>query len=482
MKIKRIHAKTMRQGIRRVRDEIGPQAVILSSRELDDGVEVIAALDFDEEAVREQAERQERRVQPAAETPAPRRQEAPSLAEPADFAAMLQRANDIAATREESGSRQRIDVHVDDPLTEDDLDLMGVDATRSHADAAPAQPTPRPAPARQARPRREHREHREQKKPAPAPRDDASVEAMRSELRTLRTLFENQLSVMEWQQQGRNRPTRTTLLRQLTEIGLGPDVCRKLADRVDESLAPDVALRQAMHTVARHLPVKQDDLLDRGGVVAVIGPTGVGKTTTVAKLAARFALRHGRQTVALVSTDNFRIGAQDQLRNFARILNVPVHTAGSTEELEAVLGDLVDKRLVLVDTAGMSQRDMRLAEQFSTLKALGDRIRSYLVLSANTQLATLNETVKAYSGARPAGCIVTKTDEATSLGAVITVLLRQRLPVSFLGNGQRVPEDLAPARGDKLVQEAVGLVKQYGQAADDDQLAVAFGGGAAHGQ
>ncbi|QIT55689.1 flagellar biosynthesis protein FlhF [Aquisalimonas sp. 2447] len=478
MKIKRIHAKTMRQGIRRVRDEIGPQAVILSSRELDDGVEVIAALDFDEEAVREQAERDERRVPPAAETPAPRRREAPSLAEPADFAAMLERANDIAATREDDSGRQRIDVHVDDPLTEDDLDLTGMEAPRSHARPAPARPEPAPrrAAASRARP------GREQEAATAAPRDDASVEAMRSELRTLRTLFENQLSVMEWQQQGRNRPTRTTLLRQLTEIGLGPDVCRKLADRVDESLAPDVALRQAMHTVARHLPVKKDDLLDRGGVVAVIGPTGVGKTTTVAKLAARFALRHGRQTVALVSTDNYRIGAQDQLRNFARILNVPVHTAGSTEELEEVLGDLADKRLVLVDTAGMSQRDMRLAEQFSTLKALGDRIRSYLVLSANTQLATLNETVKAYAGARPAGCIVTKTDEATSLGAVITVLLRQRLPVSFLGNGQRVPEDLAPARGDRLVQEAVGLVKQYGQAADDDQLAVAFGGGAGQGQ
>ena len=478
MKIKRIHAKTMRQGIRRVRDEIGPQAVILSSRELDDGVEVIAALDFDEEAVREQAEREERRVPPAENAPAPRRREAPSLAEPADFAEMLQRANNIAANREDSAGRQRIDVHVDDPLTEDDLDLMGGDGHRPRAEPAPKrpQPAPRSAPASRARPRREP------EAPAAAPRDDASVEAMRSELRTLRTLFENQLSVMEWQQQGRNRPTRTTLLRQLTEIGLGADVCRKLADRVDESLAPDVALRQAMHTVARHLPVKKDDLLDRGGVVAVIGPTGVGKTTTVAKLAARFALRHGRQTVALVSTDNYRIGAQDQLRNFARILNVPVHTAGSTEELEEVLGDLADKRLVLVDTAGMSQRDMRLAEQFSTLKALGDRIRSYLVLSANTQLATLNETVKAYSGARPAGCIVTKTDEATSLGAVITVLLRQRLPVSFLGNGQRVPEDLAPARGDKLVQEAVGLVKQYGQAADEDQLAVAFGGGAGHGQ
>lgn len=464
MKIRRIQAKTMRQGIRRVRDEIGPQAVILSSREVHDGVEVIAALDFDEESVREQARRDERRV-----APAEAREDAPggeSLAEPADFDALLQQAGRQGSTdagdREAGQQRQRIDVQVDDPLTQDDLDAMGF------ADS----------PARESQTEwafSEKGRARERSASASAGTDEPSVQAMRSELKTLRTLFENQLSVMQWQEQGRSNPTRTTLLRQLTELGLGPEVCRKLADRADASLEPAVALRQALHTVARHLPVKRDELLDRGGVVAVVGPTGVGKTTTVAKLAARFALRHGRHTVALVSTDNFRIGAQDQLRNFARILGVPVHTAGNAPELETVLGDLADKRLVLVDTAGMSQRDMRLAEQFNTLKALGDRIRSYLVLSANTQLATLNETVKAYARAKPAGCILTKTDEATSLGAAITVLLQQRVPVSFVGNGQRVPEDLTPARGDKLVHEAVRLVREYGRSVDDDQMAVAFG-------
>lgn len=469
MKIRRIQAKTMRQGIRRVRDEIGPQAVILSTRELDDGVEVIAALDFDEEAVREQARRDERRVPPA-EAPA---SESPSLAEPADFASLLARAggdNHASAPSPARGGgdgRQRIDVAVDDPLTDEDLDAMGFADT--------------PAPSRQTPDEKQPDAHKRQasgRQDAQAGRDDPSVQAMRDELKTLRTLFEDQLSMMHWRQEGESHPVRMTLLRQLTEIGLGPEVCRKLADRANDNVEPKVALRQALYTVARHLPVKRDDLLDRGGVVAVLGPTGVGKTTTVAKLAARFALRHGRHTVALVSTDNYRIGAQDQLRNFARILGVPVHTAGSAEELETVAGDLADKRLVLVDTAGMSQRDMRLAEQFQALTALGDRVRSYLVLSANTQLATLTETVRAYTRAQPAGCIVTKTDEATNLGAVLTVLLQQRLPVSFLGNGQRVPEDLAPARGDKLVQEAVSLVRQYGQNVDDEQLAVAFGGGA----
>ncbi|WP_290633364.1 flagellar biosynthesis protein FlhF, partial [Aquisalimonas sp.] len=446
MKIKRIHADTIRQGIRRVREEIGPEAVILSTRERDQGVEVIAAMDFDEDSLREQADRDDRRVSPSTrDRAAPAAESGAS----ADFTEMLRRARQQSGIGESSGGRrQRIDVHVDDPLTEDDLN-------RGRAE---------PAPVTETRSVSERAERPEET----AGRDDESVEAMRSELKVLRTLFENQLSMMEWQQQGKSHPGRTTLLRQLTEIGFGPDVCRQLANRVDEKLEPELALRQALHTVKRHLPVRKDDLLERGGVVALVGPTGVGKTTTVAKLAAQFALRHGRHKVALVSTDNVRIGAQDQLRNFARILGVTVQTANSAEELETVLADLSDKRLVLVDTAGVSQRDMRLAEQFTTLKGVGDRIRSYLVLSANTQLAALSATVKSYGGVEPSGCILTKTDDAASLGAALTVLLRHRLPVSFLGNGQRVPEDLMPADAGHLVQDALKLVEEYGQEVDDE--------------
>lgn len=456
MKIKRIHADTIRQGIRRVREEIGPEAVILSTRERDQGVEVIAALDFDEDSLREQVDRDDRRVTPAGGLRA-----GGEAGASADFTEMLRRARQQSGVSgPTTGRRQRIDVHVDDPLTEEDLN-------RGHADTESA------ADLRAGSSRPERTDDT-------AGRDDQSVEVMRSELKVLRTLFENQLSMMEWQQQGKSHPGRTTLLRQLTEIGFGPDVCRQLANRVDDKLEPELALRQALHTVKRHLPVKKDDLLDRGGVVALVGPTGVGKTTTVAKLAAQFALRHGRRKVALVSTDNVRIGAQDQLRNFARILGVTVQTANSAEELETVLADLSDKRLVLIDTAGVSQRDMRLAEQFTTLKGVGDRVRSYLVLSANTQLAALNETVKSYGSVQPSGCILTKTDDAASLGAALTVLLRHRLPVSFQGNGQRVPEDLMPADAGHLVQDALKLVEEYGQEVDDEQMAVTFSAGAAH--
>jgi flagellar biosynthesis protein FlhF len=430
MKIKRIFAQDMRQAIRKVREELGPDAVILSSRNVDGGVEVISAMDYDERVIRAAAEA------------APQ----PSFA---DTLNQVARAPTPTAGKP-APARQKIDISIDD-----DIDL-----STTFAEPAPA---PRAEPA----------------KPLPKVEwtQEPAISEMRRELKTLRSLFENQLTLMEWQQMGQRQPVRATILRQLTELGLGPDVCRKVADHVATAEAdPDRAWQRALAVIARHLPVTNDDILDRGGIVAMVGPTGVGKTTTVAKLAARFALRHGRGSVALVSTDNFRIGAQDQLRSFARILGAPVHAAGSRQELEAVLAEVKDKRLVLIDTAGMSQRDMRLSDQFQALAAQRVPIRIHVVLSANTQLAALNETVRAFRRVKPVACIITKLDESASLGGALTVALRHQLPIAYLGTGQRVPEDLQPARSDKLIEHARALAEHHRQETDDETLALTFGG------
>lgn len=307
--------------------------------------------------------------------------------------------------------------------------------------------------------------------------EEPTIQEMREELRTLRSLFENQLSLMEWSRLGRRHPARASVIKRLSDLGLGPDVARRLADHVRGDEDPDAAYRKALALIARYLPVTHDEIVNQGGVVALVGPTGVGKTTTVAKLAARYALRHGRERVALVSTDNYRIGAQDQLLTYARILDVPVYTAGNRHELRALLDDLLDRGLVLIDTVGMSQRDVRLAEQFKTLGSAEGLVRTYLVLSASTQLSTLTESVRAFSGADPAGCILTKVDEASTLGGALTCALRTRLPLAYLGVGQRVPEDLQAARGDTLVHKACALLEEFSQAPDEEALALALGGG-----
>lgn len=434
MKIKRIFAADMRQAIRKVREAHGPDAVILSSRNVEGGVEVISAVDYDESSVRAAIE----------DSPKP----------PAGgFREVLERT-----------SRREADVGTPAPrlnLTVGDADDLDF-ATAEEEVAETARTFLGKTPPGESPVRIEWSQE-------PAMRE------MRAELRTLRSLFESHLTLFEWQRMGRQHPLRFTLLQRFTELGLGCDVARKLADHVAEGTDPEQAWARAMELLQEHLPVTDDDIIEQGGVIAIVGPTGVGKTTTVAKLAARFALRHGRRHVALVTTDNFRIGGQEQLRSFARILGVPVHAVNDRQELAAVLADLRDKKLVLIDTAGMSQRDMRLSEQFQTLEAAGQIIRAYLVLSANTQLPSLCEIVRGFRKVQPVGCILSKVDEATSLGGVITAVLRYRLPVAYLGTGQRVPEDLQAARSDRLIENALTLMRHYASEENDDEsLALLF--------
>ena len=262
---------------------------------------------------------------------------------------------------------------------------------------------------------------------------------------------------------------------------MSPALARSVAEDADKSEDFEHNWRQALGWLAHHVPVTGDDIIDHGGVVALVGPTGVGKTTTVAKLAARYSLRHGPGRVALVTTDSFRVGAHEQLRIYARILGVPLRIANNPEQLLEVLSGLRDKALVLIDTAGMSQRDMRLSEQFALLHAEGSRIQSYLVMATTAQRSVLDETVRAFQAVALRGCILTKVDESTSLGSALSVAIEQRLAVAYVSDGQRVPEDMHPARAHSLVSRSVAIM-QHGGGTTSGEVAdsLAIGGMVAH--
>jgi flagellar biosynthesis protein FlhF len=164
--------------------------------------------------------------------------------------------------------------------------------------------------------------------------------------------------------------------------------------------------------------------------------------------------------VALITADDQRIGAHEQLKIYGQILDVPVRLARDHQSLTAALAELRGHRLVLIDTAGLSQRDVRLAEQLARVRAGSPAVQLYLVLSANSQIAALAETVAAFGTTTLAGAILTKIDETTSLGAALSVLSAHRLPVAYVSDGQRVPEDLAPARAHTLVTRAVAITQQ----------------------
>jgi len=280
---------------------------------------------------------------------------------------------------------------------------------------------------------------------------------MRHELESLRGMMEDRLTGLAWGEQARRFPERTHLNRELMSLGLSSRLCQTLANEQPEQGDFSLMWRATMGRLAHQLPVCETDFLDEGGIIALLGSTGVGKTTTIAKLAARFALRHGKQNVALITTDSYRIGAHEQLRIYGRILDVPVFVANDSDELNSVLKNVQDKRLVLIDTAGMSQRDIRLSEQFSVIQHGSPLIRSFLVLSSTTQMTALDETIKVFEAAEPEACIITKADEATSLGPVLSVIAKHQLPIAYVADGQRVPEDIRRARAGNLVKQAEKL-------------------------
>ena len=406
MKIKRFVGRDIRQALRLVREELGPDAVILSNRSSDGGTAVVAAVDYDVESFAAAGEVDER---PLADSGAGAR---------SFYDAELAAADDSAQSVARAGS----------------LAAVG------------------------------------------------PMEGMRREVQGLRELLECQLASLAWNELSRSNPLQVTVLQKLNAMGIAPALAREVAESLPRLTTLDEADRQSLLALVKRLPVHKDDLLEQGGIVAVVGATGVGKTTSVATLAARYVMRHGPNDVCLLSTDTYRIGAREQLLSYARILGVPLFVARDRDELAAILGAQAWRKFVLIDTAGMSQRDERLAEQFALLRSQGARTRILLALSAASDLQTLDELITTYADVQPAACVLTKLDEAASLGAAISVLIRHRLPLAWCSNGQRVPEDIHAAHNKRLwlVTTAAKLAAQRPSAQDERVLAMRHAEARAH--
>jgi flagellar biosynthesis protein FlhF len=425
MKISKHTATDMRAALRLVREQLGHEAVIISSRRTQAGVEVTAAIDFE-------AERLE-----------------PSPAAPPQVYPF--RPEEFAPPPPTLETRPELDPYtIADSMGEDSY--ARIQATiQANASAAATMDAATSAAVR------------------------AANEEMGSELRSLRRILETQLAQLAWNDLSRRAPIHTQILRELSEVGLAHDFAAQIVSQLPAGSDMIRARRLSISLMAQRLPVTGDRWLDKGGRVALIGPTGVGKTTSLAKLAVRWVLRHGTRGLALVSADTVRIGAHDQIQALGQMLDVPVYTVDTIAEIPKLLESLAQCRFVLIDTPGFSQRDAQLAERMAQLAAAGSDIETALVLSANTQAGAIAETVARFAAARPASCLLTKVDEAASLGGVLSVLTRAELPISYVSEGQRVPEDLRPARALELVSSAVQLAKTSGAAADEDLLRRRYG-------
>ncbi|MCX7513155.1 flagellar biosynthesis protein FlhF [Frateuria sp. STR12] len=464
MKIKRFVAPDMRQAMREVREEQGPDAVILSTRRVDEGIEIIAAVDYDEALVREAA-RHGAAPAPAAMPPLPVQAAGssapppppPPLREvrvetltPANRSTPIEhtpKASPPAAPEERSPRQPALRRS---PLVGDALDVTA-DA------AAPAPQVDEPTPVHPL-----------------IERAAQDTVRMRAELSSLREMLEMQLSSLAWNDMERRQPLHARVLRELTRLGIDADVARALADQLPAQMTAEQARYLPLGMLSRGLAVSGRGRSDEGGVTALVGPTGVGKTTTLAKLAARAVVRHGASQVALVSTDHYRIGAAAQLEHYARLLGVRVYPAYDAQSLRQVLELLKGCHTVLVDTAGLAGNDPRLKEQLDVLGDAGD-LRACLVLAANAQAQSLEDAVRAYLPLKPHAAILTKLDEAPSLGGALSVLIRHRLALDYTTDGQRVPEDIAAADARLLVCRAAQALKGSAPVADEVLLAERFG-------
>jgi len=426
MKIRRFYSSSMRGALKQVADTFGPEAAILSNRKIAGGVEVVAALDYDE--------------------------------------SLIDRDEDVthhgtsALQPPEASMRQGAEARIGADSGEG---LKTSDETEIQSQMTPDEP------------RTKHSQ-------APSTRNQAAaiewgvdpgIIAMKEELGLMRSMISEQLKGIAWSRLSEQNPTRAMLMRKLSQLGIDSRLHAGLLEPVNTQGDAECIWQSQLAVLAKALPISSRTLLHTGGVFAFMGPAGVGKTTTIAKLAARHIIKYGRESVALVTTDRYRISAQEQLSTFARLLQVQAYKVSSKNTLKSILAKCAGKRLVLIDTAGMSGRDTHLAAQFEELEKADTQIQRVLLLSAACQLASLRHIIEMYEPYSPQHIILTKVDEAASLGDSISALLETNIPLMYTCDGQRVPEDIRTARSHQLVAKAVWLANKFAQPVDDWKLA-----------
>lgn len=411
MQVKRFFAADMRQAMKLVRDELGADAAIIGNRRIAGGVELTAALDYTPQAL------------------APR---VPNM-ELEDE--LRKTASRIVSAQAELSMRGDSDASTNRQL------FAGLPLTAAEPLVEPTFVEP-PRPA------------------APAAVDQRVIDSMRFELNGLRELLEVQLGSLAWTQLQGSKPQQANLWRRLQRIGLSGPLSRDLLALTAEVEEPRQAWRMLLAHLARMIATPEIEPLEEGGVIAMVGPAGMGKTTTLAKLAARYVLKYGAQNIALVSMDSYRIGAQEQLKTLGRILNVPVTHVDPGQSLANALDPLLRKRVVLIDTAGLQASDPALRMQLESLAGRGIKSKNYLVLATTSQKQVLTAAYHSYKRCGLAGCILTKLDETASLGEVLSLAISHELPVAYLTDGPRIPDDLHLPRRHQLVSRAVSVQMQ----------------------
>ena len=456
MKIRRFFGKDMREALSQVKAELGSDAVIMSNRKVADGIELVAAYDKEPEA---------KLSVPKKQASAPGQKPVPSLSEiigddgPDSLKALLEKQHggqpNSLSPSSLSQSNAANAQHANDiasHLNFSDEFIDEVESQQSQPIQQQAQQHSEVFPTHQASSMGD----------MPA-NQSAELAQIKEELASLRDVLQYQVADLMEAKNKRQKPVHQYLITRLTDMGLSASLAAQLISYTPAHYNERDAWVYLLNLLANRINVTGNDILTAQGAVALVGPTGTGKTTTVAKLAARYAQKYGADSVAMITIDTYRIAAFEQLATYGKIIGCTVRKAQSSEELADLLFQLRHKRLVLIDTAGFSQRDSRLIKQIKQFdNGQMPKVKKYLVAQANTQYPALQRIIAAYDDIELSGCIFTKLDECYSLGEVLSAAVEYQLSVSYVTDGQKVPEDIKIAEAKSLVSAAAKLYKKYG--------------------
>ncbi|MFK5893346.1 MAG: flagellar biosynthesis protein FlhF, partial [Pseudomonadota bacterium] len=487
MKIKRFYAATLREALQQVKQELGSDAVILSNKKGDSGIELVAAIDYDEKKLTNQQSGKahhgkEKTTQPNIETKKPdwlrelkkatgtthlnsnnkqhaqdieahlkgdvvnfsqaRKKTNPkkdphisesrvnSVVDKEMFSNILDKQKELGDKKINAYSNTKASSsHQSEYMQQEDKDIFDYEAVvNSNKENTNNNTYSKP----KVKSHSQQRVTQIQQAGNIEWSQDPILVSMKEEIQSLKDLLQNQMSGLAWGNFNRNNPHRAELLQRFYKLGLKPSISETILRQIKEPSSLEDGWKKALSLISRGIKVAQTDIISEGGMIALVGPTGVGKTTSIAKLASRFALQYGPADMALVSTDSYRVGAQEQLKIYGQLLRVPVYIASNEKELRTILNRLKDKRLVLIDTAGMNQRDIRMTEQLSMLKSMNNKIKLISVLSAAAQSSAIHEVASILKPYGMDGCIVSKLDESTSLGGILSVIIEQQLPLQYV--------------------------------------------------
>jgi len=558
MKIKRFFSKDMRSVIRMVREELGPDAVILANTQVNGGVEIIAAVDYDESLLQPKDEFSRKNQNGASDisnasgesnlpewsfsnsidgnlsenvnNKNPFGESRLSFRKPSDAAAPafgnekedldLEGFSEhfLEATRENDAElalgndssdlyaqdRKRkepaSDYTIDRELAEDHVQLNATSRKPTQQNKTQSEPGKEKVSFYQNKDSRlkseaafynldgtqadsaVNRIDKSLYQASPSSGDQSrdnvwtqepTLVSMRNEIQTLRSLLEQQLTGLAWGETERRNPLRAKLLRQILELDFHSTLARDIADYVGESSDYTNAWQTALTYVTDNFPINADEL-SSGGIFALLGPTGAGKTTSVAKLASRYALRYGRNNVAMITIDNYRVGAHEQLKTYARIFDIPMKVATNAASLDEAVRGFGERKYIFIDSAGLSYLDTRLNSQFEILQTSKNNVQKIMVLPSTYHRSTLDEIMRCYAKLKLHSCIITKLDETTSLGGAVSTVMKHNLPVSFYCDGQKIPDALHVANAHALINQSVLIARKTNQPLNRQDVEKAF--------